>query len=179
MAKEIAAIYKGKIPINIYNILINYGSNNINRLQIYIKFKHQYDKLCIQLGKDYITQCEYDKYSSTLSRPYLRKILKESYSKTLKNSGCSMSKKADFNIKENTENIDEKILRLRLNGYTYNKISESLNISIHAIKIRLDKIYYNSTEHIKSKLDHIKKYNILLSYKKNGRKHKFSHSRSI
>ena len=51
--------------------------------------------------------------------------------------------------------MNERILQLRLKGYSYKKIAEDINIGKTTVENRLKKIYADSTDEIRKKLDYI------------------------
>lgn len=136
----------GKQPINI-----------IDR-NFYTKFKREHDRICRKLKKDSISQEDYDNYNNLVCRKVLRRELGETYNQILKKAGCKVNKRTF--TKEESEELNKNILKLRLDGLSYREVSEMLDVSMMTIQRRVDKIYRNSDKKTKNRLDYVKSCNI-------------------
>lgn len=130
----------------------------------YKKFKEEYNRICRKLKKEAISQRDWDRYNKLVCRTVMRRELGETFNRTLRYAGCKVLKRS-FS-KEESEELNRKILNLRLEGDSYREISEILGISIMTARRRTNKMYECSNKNIKDRLDYVKNYNIEKRYLK-------------
>ena len=136
------------------------GKHQINIIDknFYQKFKIEYDRICKKLKKETISQKDWDKYNKLVCRTVIRRELDETFNETLKRAGCKVLKR-NFS-KEESEKLNKKILRLRLEGKTYVHIADELNICAMTARRRTNKMYNISSIEVQKELDNIREYNI-------------------
>jgi len=131
---------------------------NIIDKNFYKKFKIEYNRICKKLGKDSISQRDWDKYNELLCRTVMKRELEETFNETVRKVGYKILKRS-FS-KEDSEKLNKKILRLRLDGKTYVEIANALNICAMTARRRTNKMYNISSIEVQKELDNIREYNI-------------------
>lgn len=124
--------------------------------EVYKSFRKDYLRICRELKARAITSRQYDKYNNYICRSVLCRELNKSFNQIVSASGLTPFR--HFITIEESKKLNEDILKLRLEEKTYLEISEFLDIdlSLQSIMRRLKKIYDNSPEEIKLKLDAVK-----------------------
>lgn len=153
---------KIKVKKGLYIDMVKERSTKIKipkdkRQETYNKFKEDYLRICKELNKEAISSREYDHYNNFMCRKVLYRELGKPFNEILKEVGLKPLR--EFITPDMSEEINKRILELRLQEKSYLDISIELDIvdlSIQSIKRRLDKIYEESNDEVKVELDRIK-----------------------
>lgn len=141
-----------KIKSSASKIILNDKINAIG------EFKVEYERLMKELNIDVVTGRLYDSNTKYHSRAVLFRELNCTYAELVKKAGYKLRKLSNKESKE----LNKKILKLRLEGYSLYQIVEKIDydLSVVAVTKRLSKIRESVSNEVKNELDKVKNFNI-------------------